>query len=106
MADDARSENALESSQARDALRPVVWTRIGRAWLETLTARAEAEDGAEAARSAAVAATEGAQDVSLLETPEIPNLNGTPQRRSGRRPAADSGGVTDTMEDAGDCHRP
>ena len=71
MADDARSENTAESSQARDAFRPVVWTRIGRAWLEVLTARAEAED---AARAAAVTAAEGAQDASLLETPEGESL--------------------------------
>lgn len=46
MADDCRPERATERSQARRPFGPVVWTPIGKAWLETLHERAAAEDAA------------------------------------------------------------
>ena len=56
--------SAISLSRPQAILQPLFEERNGathgRAWLETLTARAEAEDAAEAARSAAVTPAEGA----------------------------------------------
>jgi hypothetical protein len=44
MVEDAVSSNVAERQRGRIPPRPVVWTPIGNAWLETLQARAASED--------------------------------------------------------------
>ena len=44
MVENAPSSSASERRPSRLALRPVVWTPVATAWLETLEARADAEE--------------------------------------------------------------
>ncbi len=45
MVEDAASSNAPERLRSRMPLKPVVWAPIWNAWLETLQARAQVEEG-------------------------------------------------------------